>query len=59
MVGFLVGGLTVNIGYWDVYYFLLVALVALERLVLAERQAPVADDPPDTTRLRYAGGNSD
>lgn len=32
MVGFFVGGLTVNIGYWDVYYFLLVALVALEQL---------------------------
>jgi probable O-glycosylation ligase (exosortase A-associated) len=32
MVGFLVGGLSVNIAYWDVYYFELVLLVALERL---------------------------
>jgi putative inorganic carbon (HCO3(-)) transporter len=32
IVGFLVGGLTVNIGYWDVYYFELVLMVALERL---------------------------
>lgn len=32
IVGFLVGGLTVNIAYWDVYYFELVLLVALERL---------------------------
>lgn len=32
MVGFLVGGLTVNIAYWDVYYFETVMLVALERL---------------------------
>jgi probable O-glycosylation ligase (exosortase A-associated) len=30
MVGFLVGGLSVNIAYWDVYYFMLVLLVALE-----------------------------
>lgn len=39
MVGFLVGGLTVNIGYWDVYYFQLVLLVALERLALAGEPA--------------------
>jgi len=32
MVGFLVGGLTVNIAYWDVYYFEIVLLVALMRL---------------------------
>jgi len=37
MVGFLVGGLTVNIGYWDVYYFELVLLVALERLTFADQ----------------------
>ena len=36
MVGFLVGGLTVNIGYWDVYYFELVLMVALERLGLED-----------------------
>lgn len=42
MVGFFVGGLTVNIGYWDVYYFLLVALVALEQLVRAEAAAQPA-----------------
>jgi putative inorganic carbon (HCO3(-)) transporter len=34
MIGFLVGGLTVNIGYWDVFYFELVALVSLEMLCL-------------------------
>jgi putative inorganic carbon (HCO3(-)) transporter len=39
MVGFLVGGLTVNIGYWDVYYFELVALVALEMLGLEDAKA--------------------
>ncbi len=39
MVGFLVGGLTVNIGYWDVYYFQLVLLVALERLALTGKPA--------------------
>ena len=32
MIGFLVGGLTVNIAYWDVYYFETVLLVALMRL---------------------------
>jgi probable O-glycosylation ligase (exosortase A-associated) len=32
MIGFLVGGLTVNIAYWDVYYFEIVLLVALQRL---------------------------
>ena len=31
-VGFLIGGLTVNIAYWDVYYFEIVLLIALERL---------------------------
>jgi probable O-glycosylation ligase (exosortase A-associated) len=36
MVGFYVGGLTVNIAYWDVYYFLIVMLVALERLAAGE-----------------------
>ena len=36
MVGFFVGGLTVNIAYWDVYYFELVLLVALERLAHVE-----------------------
>jgi probable O-glycosylation ligase (exosortase A-associated) len=41
MVGFLVGGLTVNIGYWDVYYFELVLLVALERLSI--RVETIAD----------------
>jgi probable O-glycosylation ligase (exosortase A-associated) len=34
MVGFLVGGFAVNIAYWDVFYFELVLLVALERLSL-------------------------
>jgi putative inorganic carbon (HCO3(-)) transporter len=38
MVGFLVGGLTVNIGYWDVYYFELVLLVALEQLTIASKR---------------------
>ena len=37
MVGFLVGGITVNIAYWDVYYFELVLLVALEQLTIATK----------------------
>lgn len=49
MVGFLVGGLTVNIGYWDVYYFELVLLVALERLTFA-------DQPAVARRPVYAAG---
>jgi len=46
MVGFLVGGLTVNIAYWDVYYFNLVLLVALERLAPAAAQSLAADLAP-------------
>lgn len=41
IVGFLVGGLTVNIGYWDVYYFELVLLVALEQLMIETKQSEV------------------
>ncbi len=33
VIGFAVGGLTVNIGYWDVIYYELVLMVALDRLV--------------------------
>jgi O-antigen ligase len=33
LIGFAVGGLTVNIGYWDVIYFEMVIMVALERLL--------------------------
>jgi probable O-glycosylation ligase (exosortase A-associated) len=40
MVGFMVGGLTVNIAYWDVYYFMLVLLVALENLARAADRIP-------------------
>ena len=48
MIGFLVGGLTVNIAYWDVYYFELVLLVALERLGRepAAQQEAVTRVPP-------------
>ena len=46
MVGFLVGGLTVNIAYWDVYYFNLVLLVALERLASAAAPSLAADLAP-------------
>jgi len=46
MVGFLVGGLTVNIAYWDVYYFNLVLLVALERLAPAAAPSLAADLAP-------------
>jgi hypothetical protein len=41
MVGYFVGGLTVNIGYWDVYYFELVLLVALEQLMIETKQSGV------------------
>ena len=47
MVGFFVGGLTVNIGYWDVYYFELVLLVALEQLMIETKQSEV-----ESQRLR-------
>ena len=42
LVGFAVGGLTVNIGYWDVIYYEVALMVALERLTtqaIAERAA--------------------
>jgi probable O-glycosylation ligase (exosortase A-associated) len=56
MVGFLVGGLTVNIAYWDVYYFLAVLLVALEGLT-RERSGEQRGDiarPSLTSRLQVA-----
>ena len=56
MVGFLVGGLTVNIAYWDVYYFLTVLLVALEGLT-RERSGEQRGDiarPSLTSRLQVA-----
>jgi probable O-glycosylation ligase (exosortase A-associated) len=54
MVGFLVGGLTVNIAYWDVYYFLLVLLVALDQLV--RRDAAVATQPASGSRRMPSHG---
>jgi probable O-glycosylation ligase (exosortase A-associated) len=52
MIGFLVGGLTVNIGYWDVYYFELVLLVALERLgMLPSGADETAMRSPSSTTL--------
>ena len=45
MAGFLVGGLTVNIAYWDVYYFELVLLVALARLAQGAASRQVAASP--------------
>ena len=56
MVGFLVGGLTVNIAYWDVYYFLAVLLVALEGLT-RERSGDQRGDivrPSMPSRLQVA-----
>jgi probable O-glycosylation ligase (exosortase A-associated) len=43
MIGYLVGGLTVNIGYWDVFYFELVLFVVLDQLARAD--AVVATAP--------------
>ncbi len=51
MVGFLVGGLTVNIGYWDVYYFELVLLVALEQLMIATNVSEVESRDSGKTSL--------
>jgi probable O-glycosylation ligase (exosortase A-associated) len=41
MIGFAVGGITVNIGYWDVIYFELVVMVALEQFVMSKRGASI------------------
>jgi probable O-glycosylation ligase (exosortase A-associated) len=50
IIGFLVGGLTVNIAYWDVYYFELVLLVALERLAATA----AATAPTGHTRIEHS-----
>jgi probable O-glycosylation ligase (exosortase A-associated) len=39
IIGFAVGGITVNIGYWDVVYYELVLMVALQQLCLDEAEA--------------------
>jgi putative inorganic carbon (HCO3(-)) transporter len=39
MIGFAVGGITVNIGYWDVIYYELVLLVALDQLHVVEAKS--------------------
>jgi probable O-glycosylation ligase (exosortase A-associated) len=51
VVGFAVGGLTVNIGYWDVIYFEVVIVVALQQLMREARPAPLmarTASPPGT-----------
>jgi putative inorganic carbon (hco3(-)) transporter len=56
MIGFLVGGLTVNIAYWDVYYFELVLLVALVQLAVAEkRMVALTRSPSPQLRSSHAG----
>jgi hypothetical protein len=49
MVGFFVGGLALNIGYWDVYYFEIVLIVALDRLVAADSSQRIALRPAAST----------
>lgn len=58
MIGFLVGGLTVNIAYWDVYYFELVLLVALERLTVGETPRRAADSKSLPQQLPSPGAGT-
>src|SRR6185369_9589190 len=60
MVGFLVGGLTVNIAYWDVYYFNLVLLVALMRLPQSQAASAAIGDARelDLSPLARTAGRS-
>jgi putative inorganic carbon (hco3(-)) transporter len=55
IVGFFVGGLAVNIGYWDVYYFMLVPLVAVAGLVAADRPARSVERATATGRVSQVG----
>jgi probable O-glycosylation ligase (exosortase A-associated) len=43
LVGYMVGGITINIGYWDVFYFELVLFVALDVLARTQQHAPVRE----------------
>lgn len=59
MIGFLVGGLTVNIAYWDVYYFEIVLLVALTRLPLSQSASAAAGvHDPGLSPLAGTAGRS-
>ncbi len=58
MIGFLVGGLTVNIGYWDVYYFELVLLVALEQLTIATKRSQYESQESRESTLTVDFANS-
>lgn len=41
LIGFAVGGLFVNIGYWEIHYYLLIALMVVYNLVKAPEPGPL------------------
>ncbi len=43
LIGYAVGGAFVNIGYWDLYYYLVVIMVLVHRLAAAPVAAPVVE----------------
>jgi hypothetical protein len=53
LVGFAVGGAFLNLAYWDMPYYLMVALVASHRLV-KERLVELPDNQPFKARKKPA-----
>jgi probable O-glycosylation ligase (exosortase A-associated) len=56
ILGFAVGGITVNIGYWDVIYFEVVIIVALQQLTRASSRVPAAATMPPSPASAVASG---
>ena len=52
LVGFAVGGLFVNIAYWEIHYYLVVALMVMLRLVQPETKSLVQQRRPQENFVR-------
>ncbi len=52
LVGYFVGGMFLNLAYWDMPYFLMIALVVTWHVVRSESPAPVQDQVPGRAPTR-------
>jgi putative inorganic carbon (hco3(-)) transporter len=52
LVGFAVGGLFVNIGYWEIHYYLVVALMVMRNLVQPQTKSIIQQRRPQENFVR-------
>ncbi len=52
LIGYFVGGVFLNLAYWDMPYFLMVALAVTLHVVRSRSPDPKASQP-DPSRLRF------